>query len=150
MKRENNVTHVGWVKINSGWGRASWATKTCIVSSKLGRKKKESRGALHARKIWKRKEALPRVRSIVEKQSSARSSEWNRGTGTGDPVSYPTASWPSTHRRQDRERGTKLSVRITLLLLSKHSDDGCTGQIFVEFGHSGGAKFDRPLNRPEA
>ena len=20
MKRENNVTHVGWVKINSGWG----------------------------------------------------------------------------------------------------------------------------------
>ena len=62
--------------------------------------------------------------------------------------------WPSTHRRQDREQGTKLSVRITLLLLlllSKHSDDCCTGQIFVEeFGHSRGAQFNQPLLRPHA
>ena len=43
----------------------------------VGRKKKvEERSTLET--YEKRKEALLRVRSIVEKQSSARSSEWNR------------------------------------------------------------------------
>ena len=40
---------------------------------------------------------------------------------------------------------------MLLLLLSKHSDDGCTGQIFVEeFRHNRGAQFNQPMFRPDA